>query len=70
MARAWEVAQAEFENWPQSGIACDGSAIRYDEEWGEGIREAETGMVISPVAYAVRRSLRRDGIEPFTPRVR
>lgn len=62
--RSWAEAEADFGNWPQIGEA-EGQPIRCDPEWGAGVYEKESGAVLSPVAFSVRRSLRRRGIEPL-----
>ena len=55
----WERAQADFNNWPIVGTACDGAFIRRDPSgWGDGVFEIESGTVLSPVAYSVRKELR------------
>jgi len=62
---SWTKAERDFDHWPLSGTACDGSPIRRHEDWGDGVFERESGMVISPVAYAVRRALRAERVMPF-----
>ncbi len=61
----WERAEADFDNWPLVGAACDGSPLRRHPSWGDGVYEIQSGAVISPIAYSVRRSLRARGIMPF-----
>lgn len=61
----WAKAEADFPNWPYQRAACDGTAIRCHPSWGEGVYEAQTKSVISPIAYSVRRSLRLRGITPI-----
>ena len=56
-ARSWDIAVADFDNWPQVGLAEDGSPIRRHAGWGEGVREP-SGYVCSPIAYSVRLKFR------------
>ncbi len=61
----WRRAEADFDNWLISGVMSDGSAIRRHPQWGEGVFESQSEMVISPIAYSVRQKLRQRGILPL-----
>ncbi len=61
------ITKDEFLSWPERGpgwVACDGQPIRVDPDDESHTVWEEGHGPISPVAYAVRCSMRRDGLLP------
>lgn len=48
-----------FKTWKLTGAMLDGAEIREDGEWGVGVFEHQSGLIVSPIAYSVRQNMRR-----------